>query len=204
MPISFPSRNRCASSISLQTVMPFDRASSRNASSAGTPGLGIIKSCARNVFPVCPPNSNLTPAARNLAGTSPNSLSARVSVAVTIALCPAQKSAVATPVRASPTTSTRFFRSSIEPGIFLTPSLFRASSAQFQSRQRKQRKHQRRNPEPHNHFALAPSQQFEMVMNRSHAENAFPAHLERPHLQNHRERFQHEHPADKHQQHFLL
>src|SRR6266436_2175325 len=186
MPISFPSRNRYANSISLQIVMPFDRASSRNVSSAGTPGLGMIRSCARNVFSVCPPSSKVTPAARNFTGASPNSLSARVSVAVTTASCPAQNKAVATPVRASPTTSTRFFRNSIEPGIFQTPSLFRASSAQFQRRQREQREHQRRNPEPHNHFALAPSEQFEMVVNRRHPKNAFPAQLERPHLQNHR------------------
>src|SRR5260221_10936374 len=240
MPISFPSRNRYASSISLQTVIPFDRATNKNGSSAGTPGLGTIKSCARNVLSVCPPSSKVTPAPRSFAGASPNSPSPRVSVAVTIALCPAQNNAVATPVRASPTTSTRFFRNSIDPGtrtsrsghlqvaLLLQPvftthrcvtprsplppfssitSVVKSSlppSPQFQSRQREQRKHQRRNPKPYNHLALAPSQQFEMVVNRRHAKNSFPAQLERPHLQNHRERFQHEHSANKHQQHFLL
>src|SRR5271157_6484108 len=165
----------------------------------------MIRSCARNVFSVCPPSSNVTPASRSLAGTSPSSPSTRASVAVTIALCLAQKSAVATPVRASPTTSTRILRNSIDPGISSTARPFRARpSPQFQRRQREQREHQRRNPEAHDHLALAPTQQFKMVMDRRHAENSLAAQFERTHLQNHRERFDHENSADEEQQHFLL
>jgi len=58
----------------------------------------------------------------------------------------------------------------------------REISAQFQGRQREQRKHQRRNPETHNHLAFAPSQQFKMMVNRRHAENPLPAQLEGTHL----------------------
>ena len=68
------------------------------------------------------------PASRNFAGASPSSLSGRESVAVTIALCLAQNSAVATPVRASPTASTRIFRNSIDPGISLTAQSFPAQA----------------------------------------------------------------------------
>src|SRR5271165_1510604 len=139
----------------------------------------MIRSCSKNVFSVCPPNSSVTPASRNFAGASPSSPSVRDSVAVTMALCLAQKSAVATPVRASPTTSTRIFRNSIDPGISRTAQPFRAGpSPQLQRRQGEQRKHQRRNPEPHNHLALAPPQQLKMVMDGRHAENPLAAQLE--------------------------
>src|SRR5271165_2297046 len=185
-------------------VILFERAATSMASSAGTPGLGMIKSCARNVFSVCPPSSSVTPAARNLAGTSPNSLSGRTSVAVTLAFRAAQNRAVATPVRASPTTSTRIPRSSIDPGILPSAIPSAPSSAQFQCRQRKQCEYQRGNPEPHNHFAFAPAQQFKVMMNRRHSKNPLPAKLERSHLQNHRQRFHHKNPAHKHQQHLLL
>ena len=53
-----------------------------------------------------PPSSRVTPAARNFAAVSAISVSGRASVAVTRAPRSAQNSAVAMPVRASPTTST--------------------------------------------------------------------------------------------------
>src|ERR1700730_4706652 len=43
-----------------------------------------------------------------------------------------------------------------------------------------------------------------MMMYRRHSKNTFAAQLERPHLQNNRERFHHKNSADKKQQNFLL
>src|ERR1700722_13605430 len=143
-------------------VMPLAWAASKSGKSAGTPGLGIIRSCARKVFWWWPPSSSDTPAPRSCATLSPISASVRDSVAVTIAPRAAQNSAVATPVRASPTTSTRLFFNSIE---LLLP--------QFQGRQRKQRKNQRDDPEAHDYFRLAPAYQFEMMVDRGHAKNTF-------------------------------
>src|SRR4030088_2622490 len=64
----------------------------------------------------------------------------------------------------------------------------RLSLAQFQCRQRKQRKSQRCDPEAHNHLRLRPAQQFEMMVDRRHLENAFLAQLVRTNLQDHRQR----------------
>ena len=44
---------------------------------------------------------------------------------------------------------------------------------QLQRRQRKQREHQRQDPEAGDHLRLGPSSQLEVVMQRSHAEDAF-------------------------------
>src|ERR1700726_2982868 len=43
-----------------------------------------------------------------------------------------------------------------------------------------------------------------MMMYRRHTKHTFAAQLERPHLQNNRERFHHKNSADKKQQNFLL
>src|ERR1700691_1754962 len=75
---------------------------------------------------------------------------------------------------------------------------------QFQGRQRKQRKHQRRNPEAHNHLRLRPAQQFEVMVNRRHLENAFLAQLVRTDLQYHRQRLDNENPSDEGQQQFMF
>ena len=113
MPISIPCRNRYASSISLQTATLRFRAANSSGASAGTPGLGTIKSCSAMRLSPSPPNSSFTPAARNLSATPPTCASGRDSVAVTRAPRAAQNNAVATPVRARPITSTRLFFSSI-------------------------------------------------------------------------------------------
>ena len=110
-----PRRKRQASSISLHTGMPRARAAARPGSVGGTPGLGTIRSCARKVSLRWPPSSSVQPASRSFAAASPSSAAARSSVAVTRAPRAAQNSAVATPVRASPTTSTRLPASSM-PG----------------------------------------------------------------------------------------
>src|SRR6266568_2677056 len=201
MPTSRPFRKRQASSISLQIVMLFERANRRSGASAGTPGLGMIKSASRTSSSRWPPSSKATPAFCKGTTASPSSFSARVSVAVTCAPRAAQNRAVATPVLARPTTRTRLFRSSMDADIFF--SLLN-SLPQFQSRQCEQRKNQRGNPEAHDHLGFAPAQQFEMMMNRGHAKNAFPAQLERKNLQNDRQRLHHKDPAHKEQQNLLL
>src|SRR5579863_5973714 len=71
-----------------------------------------------------------------------------------------------------------------------------ACSAQFQRGQRKQREDQRYDPETHDDFRFAPAQQFEMMMQRGHAKNALTGELERADLDDHRQRFQHEHAAN--------
>src|SRR6266852_833583 len=198
IPIKRPCRKRSASSTSLQIVTPFSRAACSKGASAGTPGLGIIRSCSRSVSPRWPPSSSLTPEVRSGAIASPISFSVRASVAVTFAPRAAQKSAVAMPVLASPTTSTRLPRNSNGFAIYVTrPFSYNASLPQLQRRQRKQRKNQRGDPKPHDHFRFAPTQQFEMVMDGRHAEDAFTAQFERTHLQNHRNRFQYKTPPTK-------
>src|SRR6266478_1318979 len=205
IPIKRPSRKRSDSSISLQMVTPLARAACSKGASAGTPGLGTIRSCSKNEFSRLPPNSRLTPAVRRGAIASPISFSVRVSVAVTLAPRAAQKSAVATPVLASPTTSTRLPRNSNEFGINLAKFLNRSASLpQLQCRQRKQRKNQRGDPKPHDHFRFAPTEQFEMMMNGRHAEDALAAQFEGAHLQNHGKCFNNEDTADEKEQDFLL
>src|SRR5215469_13867822 len=199
IPMIRPLRKRLASSISLQTVTPFERADCNSGESAGTPGLGMIKSAPCTNSWRWPPSSRATPTFRNSATAAPSSLSERASVAATRAPRAAQNNAVDTPVLARPTTSTRLFRSSIDADIPI-PKLL----PQFQSRQRKQCKHQGGNPEADDHLRLAPAQQFEMVMNRRHAENALAPQLERTHLQNDRERFQDKYSADEEKQDLLL
>src|SRR6267143_1084726 len=201
IPIKRPSRKRPASSTSLQRVTPLARAACSKGASAGTPGLRTIRSCSKNEFSRWPPGSRLTPAVRSGAMASPIPFSVRASVAVTFAPRAAQKSAVATPVLASPTTSTRLPLNSNEFGIFAEMPF---PLPQLQRRQRKQRKNQRGDPKPHDHFRFAPTEQFEMVMDGRHPENALAAQLERAHLQNHRNGFQHKNAANEEQQNLLL
>src|SRR6266852_6545360 len=205
IPIKRPRRNRSASSTSLQMVTPFARAACSKGASAGTPGLGTIKSCSRNVFSRWPPNSSFTPPAWSGTIASPISFSDRVSVAVTFALRAAQKIAVATPVLASPTTSTRLPRNSNGFAIyFAKPFNQNDSLPQLQRRKREQRKDQRSYPKPHDYFRFAPTKQFEMVMNGRHAEDALAAQLEGTYLQNHGKRLDHKDPANKEKQNLLL
>src|SRR5262249_32945474 len=124
---------------------------------------------------------------------APISLGERDSLAVTVAPRAAQKSAVATPVLASPTTKTRLPVSSIETAL-----------PQFQRRQREQRKHQRDDPKSHDHLRLAPACQLKVVMDRRHPENALAAQLERADLQNHGKRLDNEDAADEKQKDLLL
>src|SRR5271154_2511259 len=160
--------------------MPLARAVRKCAVSAGTPRPRKNKTLSRKVFSRWLPSSRVTPASFSLAIASPISFSVRESVAVTRAPRAAQKSDVATPVLASPTTSTRFPRKSIPPGIVLYQ--FHSTSnvvlPQLQRRQRKQRKYKCGNPKSHDDFRFAPSQQFKMMVDGRHAEYALPAQFE--------------------------
>src|SRR6202521_5340459 len=77
-------------------------------------------------------------------------------------------------------------------------------SSQFQGSQCKQRKYQRRNPEAHDHLRLRPAQQFEVMVNRRHLENALLTQLVGTNLQDHRKRLDNENAANERQQQFLL
>src|ERR1700687_6198940 len=205
IPIMRPFKKRSASSISLQIVTPLARAACSNGASAGTPGLATIKSCSRNVSSLCPPSSKWTPAAFKDLAASPISSSERASVAVTLAHRAAQNCPAATPVLASPTTSTRLPRTSNGCAISVAESLIQnVPLPQFQRCQREQREYQRRDPKAHDHFRFAPAHQFEMMMNRRHTEDPLSPQLERSHLQNYGERFNHKNSADKKKQHLLL
>src|ERR1700687_1481933 len=205
IPIRRPSRKRSASSTSLQMVTPLARAACSKGASAGTPGLGTIRSCSKNEFSRWPPSSRLTPAVRSGAIASPISLSGRTSVAVTVAPRAAQKSAVATPVLASPTTSTRLPRNSNALAITrAVPFQQIVRLPQFQRRQRKQCENQRRDPEPHDHFRFAPAHQLKMMMNGRHPKDALAAQFERAHLHDHGKCFDHENAADEKKQDLLL
>src|SRR5579863_683325 len=201
MATSLPRKNRQASSISLQTGIRAPRAAARCDSVAGTPGLGTIKSWAKNVDSRWPPSSRVMPAARSLAAASATLASVRSSVAVTRAPRAAQKSAVAMPVRASPTTNTRFPRSSI-PGPTQSPSVLLLP--QFQSRQRKQRENQRGNPKADDYLRFAPACQLKVVVQWRHAKNALPGEAIGSHLQNHGDGLNDENAADEKQEHFLF
>src|SRR4030088_2952371 len=66
-----------------------------------------------------------------------------------------------------------------------------------------ERQHHRDDPEPDHDLRFGPAQLLEMVMDRRHPEDALAGELERGHLYDYRDRFQHEQPAD-HGQHDLV
>src|SRR5262249_42086681 len=76
--------------------------------------------------------------------------------------------------------------------------------SQLQRRQGEQGEDERRNPKSNDNLRFAPSQQLEMMMNRSHAQNALAAQFERSDLQDYGQCFDHKNPADKEQQNLLL
>ena len=59
-----------------------------------------------------------------------------------------------------------------------------------------QREHDRDDPEADHDLRLGPALLLEVVMQRRHAEYALAGELERHHLHDHRNRFEHEQPAD--------
>src|SRR5204863_6145058 len=85
----------------------------------------------------------------------------RVSVSVTRAPRRASSSAAAMPLLAAPTTTTR------RPATVKLPT----SSPQLQGGEAEERKDHRHDQEPRNDLRLAPSNQFEVMVNRRHLED---------------------------------
>src|SRR4249919_1545209 len=70
------------------------------------------------------------------------------------------------------------------------------SSPQFQSGEPGQREHDGDDPEPDHDLRLGPAELLEMMVDRGHPEHALSGNLERYHLHDHRDRFEHEQAAD--------
>src|SRR5262245_49561141 len=188
-----PFTQRDASSSSPMISVPCRRAASNTGCSVCTPGLTTTKSACSNVATVWPPTSSATPASRSraLSGTL-----WRLSVSTTCAPRRASSSAAAIPLRAAPTTTTR--RPTTENASSATPS------PQLQRCQTEQRKDDRRDQKACDDLGLAPSDQFEVVMQRRHLEHPLAGQLEGGDLDDHRQAFEHEDAADDRQQQFLL
>ena len=105
MAMTRPFSQRQASSSSPMTGTPAARASWSSASSGGTPGLVTIRSAFRKKRAWCRPRSSATPISRRR--SSPRIVAAW-SVSVTCAPRATSSSAAARPLRAAPTTSTRW------------------------------------------------------------------------------------------------
>src|SRR5579862_59048 len=172
--ITRPVNHHDASSISPTIGTPWARAATTAGCSAGTPGLITIRSAAVNVAVSWPPSSRATPCARS--GTASGTL-ARTSDSVTAAPCFASSAAAAIPLAAAPTTVTRL---PLTTGAMRSlPFLPRSSSPQLQRGQAEERKHDRGNHKPRDHFRLAPADQLEVMMERRHPEHALSGRLER-------------------------
>src|SRR4051812_3949066 len=76
-------------------------------------------------------------------------------------------------------------------------------SPQLQRRKPDQRQHHGDDPEPDHDLRLGPAFLFEVMVQRRHPEDALPGQLERDHLHDYGDRFQHEQPAD-HREHDLV
>src|SRR5687767_7792771 len=150
----------------------------------GTPGDTTTRSASSKVARRCPPASSRMPWSRSLSASSGRSPSGLPSVTTTRAPRRARSSADATPDRASPTTTTSF------------PASSKATSPQLQRRDGEESEDEGHDQEADDDLGLRPADQLEVVVQRGHAEDAFLAQLERGHLQDHRQRLQHEHPAD--------
>ena len=77
------------------------------------------------------------------------------------------------------------------------------ASAQFERRQRDQRKDAGENPEADHDLRFGPPPPLEGVVDRRARENPFPGQLEVRHLQHDRPGLHDENPADQDQQHLL-
>src|SRR3990172_3068026 len=187
-----PRRKRQASSSSEIISMPFPRAFPSAGRLSGTPGLKTMRSAARKSASSWPSQRTVTPRARRAAAPAATAGSGLSSLTATRAPRAARKRAAAAPVRASPTTSACRPFSSI------------VSSAQLQRAQGKQREDQGGDPKTDDDLRLFPPHELEVVVERRHAEDALAGQLERPHLQDHRERFENKHAADEEKQNLLL
>src|SRR5262245_34807884 len=96
---------------------------------------------------------------------------------------------LASPEAPRPNTATRRPAKAVI-GIMLRPS------PQLQGREAGEREHDRDDPEPDHDLRLGPAFLLEVVMQRRHHEYPPAGELERDHLHDHRNRLQHEQPAD--------
>src|SRR5262245_38929225 len=190
--ITRPCNHRDASSISAITGTPRALATSIAGCSGGTPGLSTTRSARSKVSSRCAPSSRVTPRS---ASDVASAISSRRSDSVTRAPRSTSSSAAAIPLRAAPTTTT------FCPA---TEKFTNRQSPQLQRRQAEQRAENRENHKARDHFRLAPPDQLEVVVERSHLEYSASGELERRHLNHHRQRFEHEHAAHDSKQQFLL
>src|SRR3982750_2296772 len=79
-----------------------------------------------------------------------------------------------------------------------------AVSSQLERRQAEEREDDRDDDEPRDHFRLAPADEFEMVMDGRHPEDALPGQLERRDLDDDGKRLEHEDASDDDEHELLL
>src|ERR1044071_7135286 len=82
--------------------------------------------------------------------------------------------------------------------------VLRPKSPQLQRRKPGERQHDRDDPEPDHDLRLGPALLLEVMMDRRHLEDALAGELERDHLHDHRDRFEHEQSADYGKNDFML
>src|SRR5690348_16526398 len=85
----------------------------------------------------------------------------------------------------------------------LARCLRRPMSARLEAGEADQDKYARDNPEAHDHPRLRPALEFEVVVDRRHAEHALAGQLETGDLDHHRKGFDDEDAAHHHQDEFL-
>src|SRR6185312_3905194 len=98
-----------------------------------------------------------------------------------------------------PKTAT-FFPEKTLTGVIASSSI----SPQFQRREPDQREYDGNDPETNHDLRLGPALLLEMVMDRRHLEDALSRELERSHLHDHRNRFQHEQTPDHREDDLVL
>src|SRR5271168_1111714 len=146
-----------------------------------------------------------TPGARTSAAIFDQSMSCRSAVGMPAALAlatlwassskattspPAASAALALASPEAPRPNTEsFLPAKVVSGI-MTPL------PQLQGRQPGKREHDRNDPEADHDLRLGPAELLEMMVDRRHAEHPLAGELERHHLDDHRDGFEHEQAAD--------
>ena len=130
-----------ASSSSPTTGMPFSLAAFTTGASMGTPGLIIRMSASSSSFTLSCPRRNRQAVPRRLSSWSPNASSCFISDKMGMAPWRSSSSAAAMPLRAMPTTNTRFFSTFMT--IFTSEILKIVSVYQFKGRENREIRHRR-------------------------------------------------------------
>src|SRR5437660_8191867 len=124
-------------------------------------------------------------------------LSALSSPAITSAPPAFRAWQLASPEPPRPNTAT------VLPAKEVTGIMMAQQSSQLQRGKAGERQHHRDDPEADHDLRFGPALLLEMMVQRRHAEHALARHLERHHLHDNGDRFEHEQPAD-HGQHDLV